>query len=93
VVTPELRARFDFAVHGRIARLELTTVQGGQRAVVELEIAVTRQRDGAVLLQRVYREERDAATPGVAPVVDAAGLALGTIFERFLADAQAEVPR
>jgi ABC-type uncharacterized transport system auxiliary subunit len=93
VVTPELRTQSDFAVLGRIAQLEHQTGGGSPRAVVELELAVSRESDRAVLLQRVYREEQPAAGPSVAEAVDAAGAAVNAIFTRFLADAQAQVPR
>jgi ABC-type uncharacterized transport system auxiliary subunit len=93
VVTPELRAQADFVVLGRIARLEIVTGEGGVRALAELELAVTRERDRALLLQRVYREERPAAGPEVAQAIDAAGDAVAAIFTRFLADASAELPR
>jgi ABC-type uncharacterized transport system auxiliary subunit len=93
VVTPDLRARADFSVLGRIAQLEHQTGGGAPRAVVELELAVSRESDRALLLQRVYREEQPAAGPSVAEAVDAAGAAVAAIFTRFLADAQAQIPR
>jgi ABC-type uncharacterized transport system auxiliary subunit len=93
VVTPELRARSDFAVLGRIAQLEHQTAGGTPRAVVEIELAVSRQSDRALLLQRVYREERPAAGPSVAEAVDAASAAVSAIYTRFLADAEAQIPR
>jgi ABC-type uncharacterized transport system auxiliary subunit len=93
VVTPESRAGADFAVLGRIARLELVTDAGAPAALAELELTLTRERDHAIVLQRVYREERTAAGPGVAGAVDAAGDAVGAIFERFLADAGAALAR
>jgi ABC-type uncharacterized transport system auxiliary subunit len=93
VVTPELRAHSDFAVSGRIARLEHQTGGGAPRAVVELELAVSRVSDRAVLLQKVYREEQPAAGASVAQAVDAAGAAVSAIFARFLADAEAQAPR
>ena len=93
VVTPELRAHADFAVLGRIAQLEHQTGGGAPRAVVELELAVSRESDRAVRLQRVYREEQPAAGPRIAEAVDAASAAVRAIFTRFLADAQAQVPR
>ena len=93
VVTPELRARADFAVLGRIAQLEHQTGGGAPCAVVELELAVSRVSDRAVLMQRVYREEKPAAGPSVAEAVDAASAAVGAIFTRFLADAEAQIPR
>lgn len=93
VVTPELRARSDFAVLGRIAQLEHQTAGGAPRAVVEIELAVSRESDRALLLQRVYREEAPAAGPSLAAAVDAAGAAVNAIFTRFLADAEAQIPR
>jgi len=93
VVTPELRAHSDFAVLGRIAQLEHQTSGGASRAVVELELSVSRESDRAVLLQRVYREEKPAAGPSVAEAVDAASAAVSAIFTRFLADAETQIPR
>ena len=93
VVTPELRAHSDFSVLGRIAQLEHQTAGGAPRAVVELELSVSRESDRAVLLQRVYREEKPAAGPSVAEAVDAASAAVSAIFTRFLADAEAQIPR
>jgi len=93
VVTPDLRARSDFAVLGRIAQLEHQTGGGTPRAVVEIDLAISRQSDRALLLQRVYREERPAAGPSVAEAVDAASAAVSAIFTRFLADAEAQLPR
>jgi ABC-type uncharacterized transport system auxiliary subunit len=93
VVTPELRARADFAVLGRIEQLEHQTGEGAPRAVVELDLTISRVSDRAVLLQRVYREERPAAGASVAEAVDAAGAAVSAIFTRFLADAEAQIAR
>ena len=61
--------------------------------MVELELAISRESDRALLLQRVYREERPAAGPSVAEAVDAASAAVSAIFTRFLADAEAQIPR
>ncbi len=93
VVTPELRAPSDFTVLGRIAQLEHQTAGGAPRAVVELELSVSRTSDRGVLLQKVYREEKPAAGPSVAEAVDAASAAVGAIFTRFLADAEAQIQR
>lgn len=93
VVTPDLRARSDFAVLGRIAQLEHQTAGGAPRAVVELELSVSRASDRAVLLQKVYREEKAAAGPSVGEAVDAASAAVGAIYARFLADAEAQIQR
>jgi ABC-type uncharacterized transport system auxiliary subunit len=93
VVTPELRAHSDFAVLGRIVRLEHQTGGGAPRAVVELELAVSRESDRSLLLQKVYRDEQPAAGGSVAQAVDAASAAVSAIFARFLADVQAQAPR
>jgi ABC-type uncharacterized transport system auxiliary subunit len=93
VVTPELRASSDFAVLGRIVRLEHQTGGGEPRAVVELELAVSRESDRSLLLQKVYREEHPAAGASVGQAVDAASAAVSAIFSQFLADAQAQTLR
>jgi len=93
VVTPELRARAEFTVLGRIDLLEHQGAGGAPRAVVALDLTISRVSDRAVLLQRVYREERPAAGPSVGEAVDAANAAVGAIFTRFLADAETQIPR
>jgi len=93
VVTPELRAHSEFLVLGRIGKLEHQTAGDAPLAVVEIELVVSRQSDRAILLQRVYREERPAAGPSVAEAVDAASAAVSAIFTRFLADAETQIPR
>jgi ABC-type uncharacterized transport system auxiliary subunit len=80
VTVPELRAPYAFEVQGRIAKLELVGVAGAAQAVVELELSVVRESDRALLLHRVYREERAAAGSSVALAADAAGSAVGAIF-------------
>jgi ABC-type uncharacterized transport system auxiliary subunit len=93
VVSPEMRTRVDYSVLGRIVRLEHAIGDGSSLARVELDLTVVRERGRVIVLQQVYREERPAAGPGVAPAVDAAGAAVGAIFERFLADASAALAK
>ena len=61
--------------------------------MVELELAVSRESDRSLLLQKVYRDEQPAAGASVAQAVDAASAAVSAIFARFLADAQAQALR
>ncbi len=85
VVTPEQRARADYVVIGRIERLE-RIVGDSPRVVVELDLAVSRERGTSPLLHERYREELPAAGDGVGDAVAAFDRAVTAIFERFLAD-------
>ena len=85
VVTSDQRARPDFVLAGRILHLE-RRLDGAPRALLELELSLTRERDRALLLQRVYREERPAADAGVPAAVAAFDQALAALLERLVAD-------
>jgi ABC-type uncharacterized transport system auxiliary subunit len=85
VVTSDQRARPDFVLGGRILRLE-RRLDGPPRALLELELSLTRESDRALLLQRVYREERAAEGAAVADAVRAFDAALGALLERLVAD-------
>ena len=85
VVTPSLRITSDYAIGGRVVRLERVVGGSDGHVVVELELAVV-ARDGELLLLEAYREERPVPGRGVDAAVAAMGDALSAIFERFLAD-------
>ena len=92
VVTPDLRTSWDYVLSGRLHRMERVTGSGGARVVVELELALSREADYAVLLLRRYRRERPVADGAPATAVAAYQLALGEIFGEFAADARRAGP-
>lgn len=88
VVTPDLRAAADFEVIGKVKRLE--RLLGGNPAdvVAELELAVLRTADDALIVVDSYVVEGRSADTSVEAAVDALNLAVTEIFARFLADLQ-----
>lgn len=86
VVTPDLRARPDYEVVGRIKRLERLLGGGPPRVHAELELALVRLADGRMLVIDSYAVERSSAGDGVGAAVVALNQAVAEIFDRFLAD-------
>ncbi len=85
IVVPETRAEADYIFSGRIDRLEL--IKGPEpKAFVELEMAVTRESGGTVILVRSYDVTVEASDATVRAGVDAANRAITTIFQQFLSD-------
>jgi ABC-type uncharacterized transport system auxiliary subunit len=75
----------DYVVSGRIREFE--RVLGPEvHAVVEIQLAATSAGSGEILVNRIYREERDAANASVEASVIAFNEAVHIIFEQFLAD-------
>jgi ABC-type uncharacterized transport system auxiliary subunit len=85
VVTSDEQTRPDYLLSGRILQFE-RRLDGPPRAVLELELSLTRRADRALLLQRVYREERAAEGASVPEAVRAFDQALGALLERLVAD-------
>jgi ABC-type uncharacterized transport system auxiliary subunit len=84
VVTSDERLRPDYELGGRILELE-RRLDDPPRVALELELSLTRRSDRALLLQRVYREERPAES-GVPDAVRAFDQALGALLRRLVAD-------
>ncbi len=88
VVTPEMRLLPDYALTGRIKRLE-RIVNGAQfKAVVELEIGLSDTRDSSLVLLETYVAEEPAGKD-MASTVEAFNRGVAKILERFVADLRA----
>ena len=88
VVTPEMRARPDYTITGRVMRLE--TVRGApSKGVVQLELSLRREDDGALLVLGEYATEVPAGKSGIQTDVAALEKAVDDAFARFVADIRA----
>lgn len=87
VVTPELRIEADYEVSGRIKRLERLLGGGPIRVVAELELSLVARATNELIVVGTYSAEAVAENDGVEASVLALNLALGQVFESFLADA------
>lgn len=87
VFTPDLRLRADYVLLGRIVRLERVVGNADVHAVVELELAVRRERDQRLVFEGAYLEERAVPSRKPGRSVRAYNEALASIFERFLEEA------
>jgi ABC-type uncharacterized transport system auxiliary subunit len=85
VTTPELRARADYLLSCRIAKLE-RVLDGSPRVVMELELGITHLKDRHTLLLHTYREEQKTNGNGVVASIVAYNIALTNILNQFLAD-------
>ncbi len=82
VTTP---VKADYLVAGRIHSFE-RVLEPAPRAVVELQLVVTKAGSDTILVNRRYREERPARDGSFEASVNAFSEAVHAIFERFLAD-------
>ncbi len=86
IVTPEMRAEPDYLMSGRIQRLEVRRGSAPNMMTVELELAISDARNGAVLMVRSYRTDVPATDASVEAAVVAANQAVNDIYGRFLSD-------
>jgi len=86
VVTPEVRARADWVVAGRLRRFERVEGPEGPRVAVELDLSLRRASDGALLVEESYRAETPAAGPGVDEAVVSLSEATRGVYDQFVAD-------
>jgi len=82
VTTP---VKADYLVAGRIRSFE-RVLEPAPRAVVEIQLTVTKAGSDAILVNRSYREERPARDGSFEASVNAFSEAVHAIFERFLTD-------
>lgn len=95
VTTPRYRTRPDWRITGKLHRFERVLDGGAPRVAVELELALSRHADRHTVVHETYAVARDAGGDGIPEATVALGEALGTVFTRFLADAEralAEAP-
>ena len=85
VIAATARVRPSYMVSGRIREFE-RVLEPEVRAVVEIQLAATSAENREILVNHIYREERNAADTTVEASVIAFNEAVHLIFERFLAD-------
>ncbi len=85
VVTPEMRLLPDYALTGRIKRLERIVDGSRFSAVVELEIGLSDARDNSLVLLETYVAEEPAGRD-IASTVEAFNRGIAKILEKFIAD-------
>ncbi len=85
VMSATARVKPDYVVSGRILNFE-RVLKPEVRAVVEIQLAVTRAAGEEILVNHSYREERAAENSTIAASAVAFSEAVHAIFERFLAD-------
>jgi len=88
VVTPDMRVRADYLVSGKVKRLERLLGGGPPRVFVELELALVRLSDNALLLVDNFAEQEPETGNGVGSAIIALNKATGRLFGRFLGRAQ-----
>lgn len=85
VVTPEMRARPDYVLAGKIHRLE-RIVGTDAGAVIELELGLREAKTDKLLFVETYSERANGATESVGDTVGALNKAMAKVFARFVAD-------
>ncbi len=88
VVTPDMRVRADYQISGKVKRLERLLGGGPPRVFVELELALVRLSDNALLLVDNFAEQEPEAGNDVGSAIIALNKATGRVFRRFLSRAQ-----
>lgn len=88
VVTPDMRVRADYQISGKVRRLERLLGGGPPRVFVEMELALVRLSDNALLLVDNFAEQEPEAGGNVGSAIIALNKATGRLFDRFLRRAQ-----
>ena len=86
VVMPELKANRDYEVMGSLRKLENDLLQGGGRAVVEVELGLRKVSGNKVLLLKVYTAEVAASGNEIPNLVAGFSTAVGQILGQFITD-------
>jgi ABC-type uncharacterized transport system auxiliary subunit len=85
VIAATARVKPNYLVSGRIREFE-RVLGPSVHVIVEIQLAATSAESGEILINRIYREERDAANDSVEASVTAFNEAVHAIFKQFLAD-------
>lgn len=90
VLTPEMRARPDYSVTGRVEKLE--RVVGGKNAgVIEMNLVLRRLADGKVLVAKTYSRTFTPKDDDLTSVVKGFSVAARDIFKTFVTDIAAQI--
>ena len=87
VVTPDMRVRASYQISGKVKRLERLLGGGPPRVFVELELALVRLSDNALLLVDNFAEQEPEVGNSMGSAIIALNRATGRVFGRFLAQA------
>jgi len=93
VVTPDMRVRADHQISGKAKRFERLIGAGEPKVVVEIEFALLRLSDDALLVVDTYRAEETAADDSVEASILALNRATARVFEAFLYDVRLAATR
>ena len=85
VVTADMRLLPDYVLTGRIKRLERIVDGSRFKAVVELEIGLSKARDNSLIFLETYMAE-ESAGEGMASTVEAFNRGITKILKKFVAD-------
>ena len=85
VMTPEMRARPQFAVTGRVVKLE-RVIGGAPKGAIEMNLVLRRISDNTVLASRSYSREVTPADETLTALVRSLSAAAGDIFAEFVRD-------
>lgn len=84
VVTPDMRVQADYQISGKVKRLERLLGGGPPRVFVEMELALVRLSDNALVLVDNFAEQEPEGGDGIGSAIIALNKATGRIFDRFL---------
>jgi cholesterol transport system auxiliary component len=90
VLTPEMRARPDFAITGRVEKLE-RVIGGSNAGVIEMNLVLRRVNDGTVLVAKTYTREFTPKDDGLTALVKGFSGAARDIFKAFVNDIAAQI--
>jgi cholesterol transport system auxiliary component len=86
VVTPGLRVTPNHMLKGRIIRFEQVRGDSETKVAVEIEIAITREKDMKLLKVQTYSAEETATDASIPQAVNAFDRALARLLDQFLSD-------
>ncbi len=85
VMTPEMRARPQYAVTGRVVKLE-RVVGGAPKGAIEMNLVLRRLSDSTILTSRSYNRDVTPTDETLTALVRALSAAAGDIFQEFVGD-------
>ena len=93
VVTPDTRVRAEYQISGKAKRFERLVGGGGSKVVVEIEFALLRFSDDALLVVDTYSAEEAAAGDSIEESILALNRATARVFDAFLSDVRLAATR
>lgn len=90
VMTPEMRARPDYAITGRVEKLE-RVVGGSNAGTIEINLVLRRITDGKVLVAKTYTRDFTPKDDGLTSLVKGFSASARDIFQAFVDDIAAQI--